>query len=122
MGTRNRTLRVAMLALLLAGPLAFGAAPRCAPPAEHSCCAAASSCCCGDAGECTCSAGSEQQPTAPEPAAPQRQGEEQKSSPVLTAVVAAQPAPPALVRGASLHTEAGCTAAPPVLDHVVLRC
>ena len=111
-----------MLALLLAGPLAFGAAPRCAPPAEHSCCAASTSCCCGDAGECTCSAGSEQQPTAPEPAVPQRQGDEQKSSPVLTAVAAAQPAPPALVGGAAGRAEASRPVLAPVPDHVVLRC
>jgi len=110
-----------MLALLLAGPLAFGLAPRCAPPAEHSCCAG-SSCCCGDAGECTCSAGSEQQPTAPEPAAPQRQGDDQKSSPVLTAVADAQPALPALIGGASARAEASRPALAPVPDHIVLRC
>lgn len=111
-----------MLALLLAGPLALGAGPRCAPPAEHSCCAGSSSCCCGDAGECACSAGSERQPGSPEPAAPQRQGDDQKSSPVLTAVAAAQPAPPALAAGTSARAEAGRLALAPVPDHVVLRC
>jgi hypothetical protein len=111
-----------MLALLLAGPLAFGVGPRCAPPAAHSCCASESSCCCGDAGACTCSVGDAQSPAGPAPAPPQRAGDELRPEPAIAAAVAAIPAAGADGPSAMVHRCEPRAELPPPPDTVVLRC
>ena len=111
-----------MVALLLASPLALGVTARCAPQPKHSCCAGAARCCCGDAGACGCRGGSEKLPTGPQPATPQRQGDDQSSAPALAALAVSQLAAPAPYGGAALDEEADRPALTPVLENVVLRC
>jgi hypothetical protein len=118
----SRTLRVAMLALLLASPLTVGATARCAPPAKRACCEAGTRCCCGESGACSCRAGSKQSPTTPQPAAPQRQGDDERSAPALAALVTAQVDAPSLCSVGSPRSAATRPVAAAVLDTVVLRC
>ena len=123
--SRGRTRRAgvaAALALVLVGPLALGAAPRCAPPSERSCCAGASSCCCGDAGECSCRAGDDQAPIAPAPAAPQRAGDELRPEPVAVTAVAAAPAAGTDGPGDPLRRCEALAELPPPPSSFVLRC
>lgn len=118
----SRGVGVVVLALALAGPLALGAAPPCAPAPQHSCCAAATACCCGDAGECACRPESERQPSAPEPATPQRQGDDQKAPPAMPAAASASLDGLAPAAEAPPATRAGRDAAAPPAERAVLRC
>jgi hypothetical protein len=111
-----------VLALLLASPLALGATGRCAPPAKRACCGAAARCCCGDSGACSCRGGSDKRPTAPPPAAPQRQGDDERYAPMLATLVTAHADAPALLSEGSSRPAATRSVAAAILDNVVLRC